>query len=371
MQTNVLVIEQQAIVTSLGNLQQTTESLLAGELAIRPGPCFSVPVAYAPFKATTPRRGLATAAAALKEEFSASDAVQGDVPLFIYAAAKGDLQAFEPASSSLSQPATSPLLSEQAKQFAELLGIRSGRIMAVSNACASGAVAIATAKLFLEAGLFTTAVVAGYDVVSRFVTTGFHALGALSPTGAKPFDSNRDGLTLGDGAACTVLRYRKPHPGDIYIAGAASTNDANHRTGPSRTGEGLYRAAKSAIINGQGSIATVGAVKCHGTATRYNDAMEAKAVNKLFSGLPPPCFSVKGAIGHTSGAGSLIELILAAAFLKRRMIPPTVGFSQADPTDRLPLAAQTQQINHPSLLCLSAGFGGLNSALFIKEVAAP
>lgn len=367
MQSKVLVIEQQAIVTGLGNLQQTTEALLAGKSAIRPGPFFSVPAAYAPFKTTTPR-GLASAAAALKEQCNTADAVHNDLPLFIYAAAKGDLQAFNPKYTNC-QPATSLLLSEQATQFAKLLGIHSSRIMAISNACASGAVAVATAKLFLETGLFTTAVVTGYDVISRFVTTGFHALGALSPSGAKPFDSNRDGLTLGDGAAYTVLRYRKPHPGDIYVAGAASTNDANHRTGPSRTGEGLYRAAENAIINSHSSIAEVGAVKCHGTATRYNDAMETKAVNTLFSDLPPPCFSVKGAIGHTSGAGSLIELLLAATFLKRREIPPTVGFSEADPTDHLPIAAHIQTINRPSLLCLSAGFGGLNTALLIKEVA--
>jgi 3-oxoacyl-(acyl-carrier-protein) synthase len=113
----------------------------------------------------------------------------------------------------------------------------------------------------------------------------------------------------------------------------------------------------------------IGAVKCHGTATNYNDAMEAKAIVSLFAEEVPPCFSIKGALGHTSGAGSLMELCIAAECLRRRLVPPTCGYSEQGVDEPIPVSASVQPLLQQTMLCLSAGFGGINAAVVIKEHA--
>ena len=359
-----VIIEQSALVTALGTHQDTSKRLLKGDSAFKTAPCFGIPVAHAPFEDVC-FRNLTECFTFLRPQLDLSRVPDDKNLLFIYAAAKGDIRALEPGADKADDQ--SPLLPVQATQVAEILGIHPACTMIISNACASGAVACATARLFLKAGRFSTAVIAGFDVISHFVTSGFHSLGALSSSGARPFDADRDGLTLGDGAACAVLHCRPAIDGDIIIAGAAQSNDANHRTGPSRTGEGLYRAAAAALENGNIPPKLVSSVKCHGTATVYNDAMEAKAVNRLFAGNPPPCFSVKGSIGHTSGAGSLIEVLLAGEFLRRNTIPPTANFHRPDREAPLPVSDSAQTISTPSILCLSAGFGGLNAAILLRE----
>ncbi len=358
-----VIIEQYALCCALGTLETSTESLLNGISAVRPGPCYNLPVAFAPFD--EPRyRQPEVVFPVLKESISPLP----QRPFFIYAAAKGDIRALEPnVRKDDDASETSPFLAEQADTIAGLLGISPQRTQVVSNACASGAVAIALAKNLLEHGRCSEVVVIGFDVITHFVTSGFHALGALSQTGPRPFDRNRDGLSLGDGAAIAVLRYVHPRKGDIIIRGTDQSNDANHRTGPSRTGEGLFLAAAGALEDAASTPDRIGAVKCHGTATAYNDAMESKALQRLFDGNPPPSFSLKGAIGHTSGAGSLMELLLAAEFLKRRRIPPTIHFTEPDPEAPLPVSPEMQEFTSPSLLCLSAGFGGLNAAIVLSE----
>jgi 3-oxoacyl-[acyl-carrier-protein] synthase-1 len=237
----------------------------------------------------------------------------------------------------------------------------------VSNACASGAIGVEIAAELLVSGRFENAVLFGFDSVTRFVATGFHALSALSPLGARPFDARRDGLTLGEGAGIAVVTYREPFRDDIIVAGAGSGNDANHRTGPSRTGDGLLRAARAALHDADMPPTAIGAIKCHGTATNYNDAMEAKAIFSLFNENIPPCFSIKGAIGHTSGAGSLLEICVAAGCLRRRRVPPTFGYSVLGVDEPVPVSASAQQLSQSSILCLSAGFGGINAAVVIRS----
>ena len=363
-----VIIEQGALLSSLGTLEQTAQSLINGTSAIQPGPCFEIPVASAPFTDTALRIPENCFPRLLETSIDLQP-YRNERILFIYAAAKGDIRALEPTVLPETASLPSPLLVDQAHRIIRILGLNPLRTEIISNACASGIVAVAVAKLLLENGIFSTAVIAGFDVISHFVTGGFHSLGALSPTGPRPFDCRRDGLSLGDGAAIAVLRYREPGTGDIIVAGADQSNDANHRTGPSRTGEGLYLAARGALENAGITPDLIGAVKCHGTATPYNDAMEAKAVNLLFDNAPPPCFSVKGGIGHTSGAGSLIEILLSARFIRRRTAPPTIRFSEPDPEAVLPVTAGARIFSQPSMLCLSAGFGGLNAAAVLSEAA--
>jgi 3-oxoacyl-[acyl-carrier-protein] synthase-1 len=353
-----VVLQKNEILCASGTLKPASESILSGKSAICKGPFFDIDTVCAPF----PDRSWAT----LSGSVHALKSLCGKLPegpgvLFIYAAAKGDIGPIEKGTD-----IPQALLDHQARKVAKLLGIRPSRIMVVSSACASGAIAVQTAKEVLEREMFENVVIFGYDVISRFVVSGFHSLNALSSKGAKPFDKSRDGLNLGDGAALSVLTYKTPSQGDIIVAGAGCSNDANHRTGPSRTGDGLLRAAQAALEDASAFKPITGAVKCHGTATVYNDAMEAKAITALFDRIPP-IYSIKGAIGHTSGAGSLLEIMLAAEFLKKRKVPPTTGFEEPGVEEKIPVSSEIQEFCGNSVLCLSAGFGGLNAAVVLKE----
>jgi 3-oxoacyl-(acyl-carrier-protein) synthase len=359
-----VVIDRSEVFTGLGDLSQTVGGLIAGKSAVRAGHCFGVPVSFSPF-ADEANRDLVAATTALWSRVKAQQ--PSDLTaILIYCAAKGDLRAIERYDTGADvSTVPSPLLGGQADAVQRALGTATAGPVVVSNACASGIVGLELAHETLSLGEYGSAIVFGYDSLSRFVATGFNALGALSPTGARPFDANRDGLTLGEGAAIAVLSWRQPRVGDLVVAGCGSSNDANHRTGPSRTGEGLYLAARAALANAGVEPEMVGAVKCHGTATPYNDAMEAKAIRSLFGDAAPPCFSTKGALGHMSGGGSLVETLVAAELLKLRVAPPTFGYQTHGVEESIPITRSSQQIAKPWILCLSAGFGGVNAAAVV------
>jgi 3-oxoacyl-[acyl-carrier-protein] synthase-1 len=361
-----VILEQGEILCGLGTLEETVTDLLENGCAIALGPCFGVDVCYAPFKDASVR-GLRENALRLAASVDCS-LCDADKTVFIFCAAKGDLSPLEDHCVLGKKPgAFLPLLASQAQFVKSTCTVPCCRTITLSNACASGAIGVEVAAELLSTGTFSHAVLFGFDGVSRFVATGFHALNALSPLGAKPFDAGRDGLTLGEGSCMAVLAFREPFEGDIVVAGAGSANDANHRTGPSRTGDGLLRAAQAALRDARMLPASIGAVKCHGTGTNYNDAMEAKAIFNLFGEEMPPCFSVKGAIGHTSGAGSLLEICIAAECLRRRRVPPTCGYTTHGVDEPVPVAASAALMSQQSVLCLSAGFGGINAAVVLAE----
>jgi len=367
--SKAVIFDQGEILCGLGTLSETVTDLFENCCAIVPGPCFGVPVSYAPFKEETWRSLPASASRlAVSMDFSLLDK---DKTVFLFCSAKGDIGPLETHVASKDAPGQFlPVLSSQADFVRQSCAIPCCRTIVISNACASGAIGVEVARELLTTGQFENAVLFGFDGISRFVATGFHALSALSPQGARPFDERRNGLTLGDGSCMAILTYREPFGDDIVVAGAGSANDANHRTGPSRTGEGLARAGRAALRDARLDPGTIGAVKCHGTGTPYNDAMEAKAILSLFGEEMPPCFSVKGAIGHTSGAGSLLELCIAAECLSRRRVPPTYGYATHGVEEPVPLSASSCGISQQSILCLSAGFGGVNAAVILREHAA-
>jgi 3-oxoacyl-[acyl-carrier-protein] synthase-1 len=359
-----IIFKNYRILTAAGNLEQTCDSLYKGITAIKPGPCFGVQVPHASFNDTS----LRTLENAL-EALSFSPSLLGDQLLFIFAAAKGELTSLEEHyKGGTSKDISESLLDMQCKRAVRTLAINPARTVVMSSACASGAVAVDFAKEQLTLGRYTDAIIFGFDTISEFVVKGFNALNALSPEPARPFDKTRNGLTLGDGAALVHMTYENASRGDIIICGSGSSNDANHRTGPSRTGDGLHRAITFALDDAQVTQDRIAAVKCHGTATNYNDAMEAKALFSTFGVSIPPTLSLKGALGHTSGAGSLLEICLSAEFIKRSKIPPTIGFSEHGVDEPVKISASCQHIDKTHMLCLSAGFGGLNCAVILKEV---
>jgi 3-oxoacyl-[acyl-carrier-protein] synthase-1 len=148
----------------------------------------------------------------------------------------------------------------------------------ISNACISGMLAILTGKRLIQSGQYENAVVAGADVISKFVLSGFQSFQAISASTCKPFDVARDGINLGEGAATVVLTSNKKYSQGIKVAGGSVSNDANHISGPSRTGEELNLSISKAIKEAGLSTGDINFISAHGTATVYNDEMEAKAI---------------------------------------------------------------------------------------------
>ena len=250
----------------------------------------------------------------------------------------------------------------------------SGPASVVSAACASSTVALARAATAISAGDSDAVLVVGGDAVTEFVFSGFSALMALSPTPARPFDRDRDGLSLGEGAAYALLMSpdrarRERRPALAALTGWGCAGDANHMTGPSRDGVGLALAIKSALQRAGIRPDQVGAVNAHGTGTVYNDAMEMKAFRHIFGGRCLPVHSIKGGTGHTLGAAGLLEVLVATRSLATGLVPPTPGLARPAPDAAgwvSPQAVPAAGLD--CILSTNSGFGGVNAALLLRTV---
>ncbi len=237
----------------------------------------------------------------------------------------------------------------------------------VSNACTSGNVALIVAKRYIERGVFDHAVVLGADVLSKFVISGFQSLNAASPEPCKPFDINRSGINLGE-AASAVLLTSKPQEFEIEkkisILGGGISNDANHISGPSKTGAELAMAIKIALDEAHVRHEEVDFISGHGTATVYNDEMEAKAFN-LSNLSATPLHSLKGNFGHTLGAAGVVETVLSAISLKNQQLFPTYGFEKLGVSQPINILKKSQLKSIRLGLKTASGFGGCNATLVL------
>lgn len=227
----------------------------------------------------------------------------------------------------------------------------------VSAACASGQTAAALAMRKLRLGLCRHALVIGADITSEFVTAGFGALGALSHTVSRPYDRDRDGLTLGEGAAALLLSCEGPGPG--RLTAAAENCDAAHITSPDLSGGQLAAVCREAL-----GTMHPGAIIGHGTGTVYNDQAEIAALQTVFSDDMPPLFSLKGNLGHTLGATGVLQIALGLEFARRRVLPPQAGLVSAIPGANV--SNRPRPLETGRLLSLNVGFGGLNSAVAVE-----
>lgn len=249
-----------------------------------------------------------------------------------------------------------------ARQLADALQIP-GPVTAVSCACASGLSALGLAGRRLRARRAERILVVGTDSINPFVLRGFSSLLALSTTACRPFDRGRDGLSVGDGAGAILLSTHPEDASDLELLGWGESNDANHITGPSRDGDGLASAIERALSNADIPPAAVDFVHLHGTGTQYNDAMESKAMARVFDTSPPASGS-KAQIGHTLGAAGILESMITLAALECGTVPPNVGFSSPDPDCFLDLRSEIRPLERArTALKLAAGFGGINAAL--------
>jgi len=234
----------------------------------------------------------------------------------------------------------------------------------ISNACISGVLALNTADRLIKQGKYDNIIVAGCDILSEFIVSGFQSFLSLSKDVCKPFDKDRTGLSLGEGAATVVLTSDKDisKPPYIEIVTGSGSNDANHISGPSRTGEGLYVAIKD-VLKGSKDIDFISA---HGTATPYNDDMESIALERNnLNDIPVNSF--KGYIGHTLGAAGLIESIFCFESMRKNMLIKSFGFENHGTVKKINVINKTKPAQVNKVLKTASGFGGSNAAiLFIK-----
>jgi 3-oxoacyl-[acyl-carrier-protein] synthase I len=256
-------------------------------------------------------------------------------------------------------------MSASAKLVAEYFGFQNQSII-ISNACISGVMAIITGMRLLKAGQYENVVIAGADVISKFIVSGFQSFQALSPAVCKPFDKSRNGLNLGEGAATVILSTQQKFEGSIKVKGGSVSNDANHISGPSRTGAELAHAAKQAMSDAGLAAGDIDFISAHGTATVYNDEMEANALT--LSGLQSvPLNSLKGYYGHTLGAAGLIESVVSIQSLKEKLVIPTLGFEENGVTSKVNVCTSPLQIDGVNFIKTASGFGGCNAAVVIGK----
>ena len=256
-------------------------------------------------------------------------------------------------------------LHTSAKMVANHFGFINQPIV-VSNACISGILGIVTGKRLIESGQYENAMITGADVISKFILSGFQSFQAISPEPCKPFDSNRKGINLGEGAGTVILSSLPKYAAGIKVKGVSIGNDANHISAPSRTGEELGYVITTAIADSSFTAADIDFISAHGTATLYNDEMEAKAITA--AGLASvPVNSLKGYYGHTLGAAGLIESIISIQSLKENCVLPTKGFEQMGL--EVPIHINKTMLKTPLQNCLktASGFGGCNAAVVFSK----
>ena len=238
----------------------------------------------------------------------------------------------------------------------------------ISNACISGVVAIMTAARFIQSGAYDHAVVTGGDIASEFVISGFQSFQAISPEPCKPFDLNRTGLSLGEGCGTLLLSANTGNQdvASVRVAGAATTNDANHISGPSRTGEELSGAIGQAMKQAGVNPEAISYISTHGTATPFNDEMESKALE--LSGLSHvPVNSFKGYWGHTLGAAGLVESVAAISSLRNDFLFRSAGFETLGVPAPLNVITSSQPSELKLCLKTASGFGGCNAAILYQK----
>jgi 3-oxoacyl-(acyl-carrier-protein) synthase len=247
----------------------------------------------------------------------------------------------------------------------------SGPSLTVVNACSSGADAIGVALSWLRDGVCDVAIAGGADEMNPVPLCGFGALGILSDAICAPFDRDRKGLNLGEGAGVLVLESEevarsRGKRSPLRLAGYGSAADAYHLTAPSPDGSGLAAALKTAMSEANIQAGDVCFVNAHGTATPDNDRIEGSVFRRIF-GDDIKFLSSKGFTGHTLGAAGGLEAAFTAAALREGWIPVSAGFVHQDQEILLSPVKETTPISGRFAVSTSLAFGGNNAAIVISR----
>lgn len=267
-------------------------------------------------------------------------------------------------------------LSKLAEKIAAFFGFKVKPIV-ISNACVSGVMAISVAKNMIQAGKYKDAFVIAGDELSEFVISGFNSFQAIGSGPCKPYDKTRDGINIGEAAAAVYItschceeqsdeaisQNEKPR---FKILGDSAVNDANHISGPSRTGDGLYASIKNAMTEAMVSPEQIDFISAHGTATLYNDEMEAIAFNRMDL-QHIPLNSMKGYYGHCLGASGLLESIISMESALHGTLLPSKNFEETGVTQPLNIIKENQAAEIKYILKTASGFGGCNAAVVLEK----
>ncbi len=257
-----------------------------------------------------------------------------------------------------------------AEAVAENVGAR-GPVCTVVNACSSGTDAIGVGLSWLRADLCDIVICGGADELNRVPYCGFGSLGVVSESLCKPFDKERAGLNLGEGAGVMVIEkedvcQKRGKKARVFLRGYGSAADAYHLTAPRPDGSGLEAALAQALAEAEVRPADIAFVNAHGTATKDNDKVEGQVLAKIF-GAKIKFLSTKGFTGHTLGAAGGLEAVFTGLGLREGWIPANAGFETIDEEIGIAPVKQKTEINGNYAVSTSLAFGGNNSALVISR----
>ena len=262
---------------------------------------------------------------------------------------------------------------DSTEKIADYLGIN-GFVSTISTACSSSVNSIMTGAEMIKNNLLDRVIVGGTDALAKFTVNGFNSLMILDKNHNRPFDKNRNGLNLGEGAAFLVLESEKAVKGRedkilCRLAGYANANDAFHQTASSDNGEGAFLAMSGALEKSGLSAGDIDYINAHGTGTLNNDLTEAIAINRLFGKGIPLFSSTKPFTGHTLGAAGATESVFSILALTNNTVFPNLNFKE--PMDEMPLTPVRELIENvkiKNVLSNSFGFGGNDSSIIFSAV---
>ena len=245
------------------------------------------------------------------------------------------------------------------------LGLQ-GPAFVVSSACSSTAKVFGNAARMIAAGVCDAAVVGGVDTLCLTTLYGFHSLELTSRGPCRPFDAERDGLSIGEGAGFALLERvgGRPEPGAMLLLGIGESCDAYHMSTPHPEGLGAMSAMRSALETAGLAPADIDYVNLHGTATRTNDAAEDRSVWELFGG-ETPCSSTKGATGHLLGAAGITEIIISILAIEHGLMPGSANTRRIDPAMKCSYQIEPRKARVKRVLSNSFGFGGSNCSVVL------
>ena len=386
MRTSVVISGMGAICAAGKNVQEILASFSSGQRAPQPPTLFPTKLDYPVFEVkgfSHPAgimRTLALAFAAADEALSEAGFSQGlrgmraGVCLGTTVASQLNNESwyaeYKNKGSAPQEPVDIYLKGNIAEAFMEKFNIK-GPGLTVVNACSSGADAIGVGLSWLQTDLCDIVIAGGADEINHVPYCGFGALGVTSRQPCMPFDRDRSGLNLGEGAGILVLEKetharKRGNPSMLYVSGYGSAADAYHLTAPRPDASGLEMAVRCAL--GQAGIqeADIAFINAHGTATRDNDRAEGRFLKRMF-GPDVKFISTKGFTGHTLGAAGAIEAIFTALGLKKEWIPANIGFTNTDEEIGVAPLREKTVIKGSYALSTSLAFGGNNAALIIER----
>jgi 3-oxoacyl-[acyl-carrier-protein] synthase I len=248
------------------------------------------------------------------------------------------------------------------------LGLQ-GPAFVVSSACSSTAKVFGNASRMIAAGVCDAAVVGGVDSLCLMTLYGFDSLELTSRQPCRPFDAERDGLSIGEGAGFALVeRFAGGREASVLVLGVGESSDAYHMSAPHPEGLGSKLAMRHALESAGLSVADIDYVNLHGTATRANDASEDRSVHDLFGGTTP-CSSTKGATGHLLGAAGVTEIIISKLAIEHGLMPGSANTRRVDPALHSHYLTDPQEGRVRRVLSNSFGFGGSNCSVVLGAAA--